>query len=398
MSNVVQLEKKRILFIINGLTKNNGKVGVSGGDVRLFEIAKNLYKDDSYQIEVLTTDNGEELFESMSIPYHKMYVIPYSISPGIISNLIISLKSLFQLPKEVQNFNGIAYSAAEHIYDVLPALRLKLFNKARFVQVYHWVEEYPWKDKRGDTPFLRRYIYWFQRWVSGLLIKMFADEILAVSEQTRDKLIKIKSINPNRIKAVFCGVNVDQINGIIDINQKERGKVYDGVYLKRLNHGKGVFDLLKIWKKVCEIKKDAKLAIIGDGSADVVASIKKYITENGLEDNINLLGVIYDTETKFRILNSAKVFVLPSHEENWAIVIGEAMASKLPVVAYDLKEIHPIWKEHVLWIPLGNIEMFSVKILELLKDDKGREIRADAAHDFVKQYDWSIIAKNEISV
>jgi hypothetical protein len=71
------------------------------------------------------------------------------VTPGIFSNLWISILSFFKLPKTLKKEKiDIVYSSCEHLYDVLPALRLKLFKKSKWYAVYHWVEEYPWNDKR----------------------------------------------------------------------------------------------------------------------------------------------------------------------------------------------------------------------------------------------------------
>ncbi len=386
---------KKILFIINGLVKNGDKVGISGGDMRLAEIVKNT---DVSLVNILTTPNGVEFLNKLSIKYKSLYIINYSIDSGIISNLTISFKSLFFLPVKLKKFKkGIVYSSCEHLYDVLPALRLKLLNKCKWYAVYHWVEDYPWKEKRGDTPFLRRYLYWLNRWFSGFLIKIFADKILAVSDQTKDKLLDIKKINEDKVKAVYCGVNLKEIDEVGKKYKKEKESIYDAVYMKRLNNGKGIWDLLYIWKIVCKKNKNLKLAIIGDGSPEIVKEIKDWIKENGLEHNINLLGVIYDFEEKFRVLNSSRLFILPTHEENWAIVIGEAMAIKLPVLCYNLKEITPIWEDNVEWVDFGNKKQFAEKIQEYLNDKNKRNNISSKAFNFVQRYDWAKIAKEEFN-
>jgi glycosyltransferase involved in cell wall biosynthesis len=384
---------KKILFILNGITKNNGDVGVSGGDIRLFEIIKNITGFEKY---ILTTPNGKDLIKKFHISLKKTFEIKYSVTSGIISNLKISILSFMSLPKELNDFEGFVYSSCEHLYDVLPALRLKITNKCKWYAVYHWVEDYPWIEKRGNTPFLKRYVYWLNRWFSGQLIKYFADEILAVSDQTRNKLIKIKKINPKKIKAVYCGVEYERITKIIDKYQDEKGKQYDAIYMKRLNYGKGILDLLDIWKKVCLINKNAKLAIIGDGPKDVIDAINEFIIASNLTNNIFLLGIIYGMDEKFRLLNSSKIFILPSHEENWAIVIGEAMAAKIPVIAYSLKEIKPIWMDNVEWIRFGNIDEFSEKIIDYLNSELMRNKMSNKAHKFIVRYDWETIAVNEI--
>ena len=233
---------KKTLFIFNGVTKNNGKVGISGGESRMFEIIKN---NKDLEVNLLTTTNGLELVEKSRIPYQNKYLINYCVDSTIKSNLTISLKSFFRLPKELKKYNGVVYSSCEHLYDILPAFRLKIFNKCKWIALYHWAEDYPWKDKRGGVPFLRRYIYWFNRLFSGLLIKMFSDQILAVSGQTRDKLIKIKKINPRKIRAVYCGVEYQRITNTLEKYKDEKESKYDAVFMKRLGYGKGVFDLLK---------------------------------------------------------------------------------------------------------------------------------------------------------
>ena len=190
----------KILFILNGLVKNGDKVSVSGGDVRLAEIVRNL---NGYKKYILTTPNGLEFLEKFGVSFEKKYVINASVDSGILSNLKISLFSFFKLPQDLHTFrDGIVYSACEHLYDVLPAIRIKFLNNCSWYAVYHWVEDYPWVEKRGNTPFLRRYLYWLNRYFSGLLIKLFADQVLAVSDQTKDKLIRQKKISEKKIKAV----------------------------------------------------------------------------------------------------------------------------------------------------------------------------------------------------
>jgi len=268
-------------------------------------------------------------------------------------------------------------------------------NRCEWYAVYHWVEDYPWREKRGNTPIIPRYAYWMNRYVAGWLIKHFADHILAVSDQTKEKLVAIKKIQPERIKAVYCGVEYEQIRGIVKKHTRQKGKTYDAVFMKRLNYGKGVLDLLKIWEGVVESKPDARLAVIGDGSPDVLEKVHDFIRSKNLESNIDILGVIYDLERKFEILNSSKIFLLPTHEENWAIVIGEAMAAGVPIIASRLKEIVPIWGDHVQWCDPGDVPAFIESVLGLLDNPQKARIIEKEALLFITKYDWQQIAHNE---
>jgi len=383
--------KKQILFIFNGMVKENGNLCISGGDIRLMELASNTKE---YEVNFLTTNNGKLLLNKFGLTKYKKYLLAKNNSSGILSNIIITINSFF-LPTSLNNYHGVVYSSCEHLYDVIPALILKYRNSCTWFAVYHWVEDYPWDNSRGGTPFIRRYFYWLNRFISGLLIKQFSDKILAISNETKRKLIEIKKINHNKIKSVYCGVDNSSIFRLLNKYKSEKGLKYDAIFIKRLNYGKGIFDLFKIWKKVCEKNDTAKLAIVGEGPTEVVNKINLYIDKNKLNDNIDLLGGIYNFEDKIRILNSTKLFILPSYEENWAIVIGEAMACRIPVIAYRLKELVTIWKDNIYWVTLGDINGFSFSILELLKSRAKQKYLVEKAYKYVKQYDWKAIAESE---
>jgi len=374
------------------MVMNNGVVSVSGGDIRLMEIMKYA---PNVETSVLTTPNGLEFLKKYDQEYTKAYVLDQVVEGGIVSNLKISWRSFFFARSGVKEFDGeVVYSSCEHLYDVLPAFRLKRRNKnLRWVAVYHWVEDYPWREKRGNTPFVMRYAYWLNRYASGWIIKHFADEVLAVSDQTRDKLLSMKHIKADKVKPVYCGVEYDLIRDIVDA--KNTAKSYDAIFMKRLNYGKGVLDLLKVWKEVVASKPDAQLGIIGDGSDEVLAKVRSYIKVNKLTNNIDILGVVYDMKKKFQLISSSKVFLLPTHEENWAIVIGEAMAAGVPVVVSQLKEIEPIWKDNVIWVRVGDIKGFARATLDLLNDPRKSEELIDKARKFIPQYDWKTIAMTE---
>ena len=80
-----------------------------------------------------------------------------------------------------------------------------------------------------------------------------------------------------------------------------------------------------------------KYMIVGDGP--LLASLKKYINENGLEKQVTFLGLIKHGKELMEIIQSADVFVHPSvtdrngGKEGIPGTIVEAMASGLPVIS-----------------------------------------------------------------
>ena len=224
---------------------------------------------------------------------------------------------------------------------------------------------------------------------------LFADRILAVSDSTRDQIKNdfFAKFFIKKVDAVKCGVNFSDTKKVSDHVEE---KIYDAVFLKRLQAVKGVFDLIDIWEMVVEELPDAKLVVIGAGIDGEEA--KRRVLDRGLDKNIIFKGAIYDFETKVKELASAKLFVLPTYEENWAIAMGEAMAASVPVVAYSLPELDAVWGNNYCGIKLGDKVSFADKVVSALKDQKILDNMKSEALNFVEGYDWDLISAEELDL
>lgn len=373
-----------VLFIMNGIGSVGGLPGVSGGDVRWIEIAK-CWQRAGHNIHVFTPNSGKELCQRLGLnaTFH-INEVPNDYS--IKTYLLKYVKARF-IPDSLENFKGVIYSTTEHLYDVLPALKMKRKNKdSVWVTVVHWVAPL----KRRGTSLLNSFLFYLNQQKGFHYIRKAADVVLAVSDSTTEHVKRI-GITRN-VYSVGAGVAFHEIRETVT---KLECTEYDAVFMKRLDGTKGVFDIVDIWKDVVKTKNDARLGIIGLGTKSVMVKLDRMITDYGLSDNVDVLGPIYDFEKKISVLGSSKLFVLPSYEENWAIVIGEAIAAGVPVLCYDIKEIRPIWKENIVWIPQGDKKMFADKILKILDDKQAQNSLSNLGIKFVAKYDWWEIAERE---
>lgn len=80
------------------------------------------------------------------------------------------------------------------------------------------------------------------------------------------------------------------------------------------------------------------------------------IAEDRLEHNILIYGRCSDVKL-YSLLKSSKVFIFPSFFEGWGIVVAEALACGLPVVAYDIPAIRENFGscKNVFLMPIGDI-------------------------------------------
>ena len=140
-------------------------------------------------------------------------------------------------------------------------------------------------------------------------------------------------------------------------------------------------------------EKNAKLLVVGDGREKIVNDLKDAISKHDLENNFEILGPVYDKKLKIELLAKSRVLILPSLEENWALVVGEALAAGVPVIAYDLPEIREVWGRHVVWIEKGDVAGFAKAIIELLRAYPHKVL----ANSFIDQFDWNNIAERTLS-
>ena len=95
-------------------------------------------------------------------------------------------------------------------------------------------------------------------------------------------------------------------------------------------HRKGFDVLLEAWTQ--ELDENYTLVIVGGGEEE--NQYKEYISKHNLK-NVHLVGFKQKKEI-FEYYKAADLFVLPTREDIWGLVINEAMAFGLPVIATDM--------------------------------------------------------------
>jgi glycosyltransferase involved in cell wall biosynthesis len=103
------------------------------------------------------------------------------------------------------------------------------------------------------------------------------------------------------------------------------------LFLSRIDRKKGLDLLLAGFEKIARDEPRAWLAVAGDGSPEYVREVKARVQRI---PRARWLGPV-EGETKWALLRSADLFVLPSHHENFALAAAEAMGAGLPVVVSD---------------------------------------------------------------
>lgn len=118
-------------------------------------------------------------------------------------------------------------------------------------------------------------------------------------------------------------------NGI-DLNDVKEIKEYYGtrkmVFLSRIHPKKGIELLLEAWRNTNT--NGWVLEIAGNGDENYIVQLNESAQDL---KNVHFVGAKYG-EAKWNFLRSADVMVLPTHSENFGIVVAEALAVGVPVI------------------------------------------------------------------
>lgn len=156
---------------------------------------------------------------------------------------------------------------------------------------------------------------------------LFISNQVAISNQVRDYHNKTFGVSLHKIEIIYNGINLNSFSAKSDNDFKKNivtvanlHKVKKG-YIPALN---GIKLLVKKYPDLC-------YHIIGDG--ELRLEIENFIKKNNLKDNIKMHGQIDNVN---EVLQNMDIFLLPSLWEGFGLVLVEAMAIGLPIVATNV--------------------------------------------------------------
>lgn len=157
------------------------------------------------------------------------------------------------------------------------------------------------------------------------------------------------------------------------------------IAVARHSYEKGLDRLLKIWKEAIKIHPDWKLDIYG--AFDTATDLPQLAKKLNIEEHVNFYLPVPNIVEKYQ---QASIYAMTSRTEGFPMVLIEAMACGLPVIAYDC----PIGPRSIitdavdgLLIKDGDKESFTVALLKLMTDPNLRKELGSAGAQKMQHYD-----------
>lgn len=177
-------------------------------------------------------------------------------------------------------------------------------------------------------PWILNRNYWAKKLPAILLYQRkairIADCLHATAESERTNLM-----------ALGWNSNIQTIGNCVDVSHIEMKQSWVRqkriLFLSRVHVKKGINFLIEAVAKLREQMEGFEVLIAGPGEEDYIRELQQFAARLGVGDIVRFIGSVYG-DAKFDLYRQADLFVLPTHSENFGIVVTEALACGTPVI------------------------------------------------------------------
>lgn len=179
---------------------------------------------------------------------------------------------------------------------------------------------------------------------------------------------------------------------------REAGSAPYVLALSRLHPKKNFEALIEAFAACREQLAGWRLVIAGDGEGDYERGLRALALRLGVDGDVTFHGWV-DGEAKRRLLRGASLFVLPSHHENFGLVVLEAAAAGVPVVV--TRGVHlagDVERAGAGWISGTDPGSLRDTLLAAVVHPDERQRRGTAAREMAARFSWAAVATRLVAL
>ena len=199
---------------------------------------------------------------------------------------------------------------------------------------------------------------------------------------------------PGDYQIIPNGVDLDRFASAEPFEELRDGTL-NILFVGRFEERKGLIHLLKAYHRLRKRKVDARLLVVGAGPKE--REYRRYVGLRGIRD-VEFLGRV-DDEAKVRYFASADIYCAPNTgQESFGIVLLEAMAAGVPIVASDIHGFKRVVERNVqgILVEPRNHRALAAALYALARDPDLRDEMGEAGRLRAPEFTWDRVTERII--
>lgn len=225
-----------------------------------------------------------------------------------------------------------------------------------------------------------------------------AGRIVAVSDFTKREMVRFLGVQPDRITVVLEGVTAARRAGLnpeaVRRKYSLRGDYL--LYVGQIEKTKNVEGLVRAYSRNRTALGGCDLILVGK-TGNAYETVMKTISELDLGGTVRHLGYVPEEDLPC-LFTLAKALVFPSLVEGFGLVLLEAMAYGVPVIASNAGSLPEVAGDAAVLVPPGDERALSNAMARVVRDDVLRESLIRKGQDRACGFSWSRAAREMLGV
>lgn len=283
-----------------------------GGAERVASYISNFLDLEEFTLSVIyfyETDNKYQ-FNTSCTCLNLSYVSKFQVLKRF-KRFILTYRRLLNIKKKKESDIYISFLSEANVFNILTKTR-----KSKTILTEH-------NYLRISFSFSN-----FVNNVFRLTLFRIADKIVCVSDGILEQY-RSMFYSKKKLLRIYNGIDLKFVDNFHIGNKPDTLHL---ITIGRINNQKSQWILITAFKEILSFIPNAKLTILGKGKKE--NDLKLLIEKLGISESVDMLGFV---DNPYDYLNSASIFLLTSQFEGFGMVLLEAMALGIPVIATDCK-------------------------------------------------------------
>ncbi|UWU67625.1 glycosyltransferase [Bradyrhizobium sp. NC92] len=245
------------------------------------------------------------------------------------------------LRNNVSKFDAVVVNGLWNYSSFAARLALRRSATPYFVYTHGMLD--PWFRKAYPLKHIAKQLSW---WLSEGPLLSGAHRVIFTTDEER--VLARNAFWPYRVKDTVVGYGTTFQSGDI-ARQKRLFRAYIPalgdrpfiLFLSRVHPKKGCDLLVQAFGEVADKFPELDLVIAGPDQVDWIPKLQAQAEAAGIANRIHWPGML-SGDLKWGAFHACEAFILPSHQENFGIVVAEALACSRPVLISNKVNI---WRE-----------------------------------------------------